>query len=518
MQFIFFKDFLRQSLEVKIFVAIILLAILTRIFVLFMLPDTALTDSMYHLTITKYIVQNYAIPFQGIPEAGVVSTPVPLFHILTAGFFILFQLPVNLAIAKIFPFIFSFLQLLLAYLLLKRIFPKNWIFGFAFVAIQPMLVIFGAVNYLETLASVTVLFCFFIYWCYFETGNKKFIVVMPFALMLLALSKENATILVPAFFIFFLYALLKKTISRDVKSISWSVYFVVASIFLSSVWFVVSFVATAGSIPIVNYAVNSFLRWAAAPAVIESIFLYPLNFNAGFWFFLLQGFESLPFGISSAMVFAVFTLISFPLLMLIFYGLVKGLTNRKSHLFMPFALLAVCVAISVVPVILRGRMFVYGRVLLPLLPLLSLAFCNGFVEIKRLKLKRFFALLFLLFAFYSVAFSCFYVMHFNQDYNNHVPLYEFVKDFPDESKIVIHGNKTRQIEFITGKEAISPTNFMRLESEQLYSKLNESGITHLAETCYKNPWNKDVLEELESQGKLVKVFSDDCSNLYGVNR
>ena len=114
------------------------MAIIARLFVLFTLPDTALTDSLYHLSITKYIVQNYAIPFQGIPKAGVVDIPVPLFHILTAGFFILFQLPVNLEVAKIFPFIFSFLQLFLAYLLLKRMFPKNWIFGFAFVAIQPI--------------------------------------------------------------------------------------------------------------------------------------------------------------------------------------------------------------------------------------------------------------------------------------------------------------------------------------------------------------------------------------------
>jgi len=517
MQFNFFQGFFRQSLEVKIFSAIILLAILARIFVLFMLPDTALTDSMYHLTITKYIVQNYAIPFQGIPKAGVVDMPVPLFHFLTSGFFILFQIPVTLAVAKIFPVIFSFLQLLLSFILLKRMFPKNWIFGFAFVAIQPLLVIFGGVNYLETLASVTVLFCFFVYWRYLETGSKKFIVVMPFALMLLAISKESATILVPVFFVFFLYALLKKMPSRDFKSISPAVCFVVAAILLFSAWFVISFAATGGVSSAIDSGVTELFVTSTVSATFESIFLYPLNFNAGFWFFLPQGFESLPFGISSSMVFAVFTLISFPFLMLLFYGLVKGLGNRRSSLFMSFVLLAVCFAISLVPVISRGRMFVQGRMILPVMPLLGIAFSNAFKELK-FPWKKFFTLLFLLLALYAVVFSCFYALHFNQDYNNHVPLYEFVKDLPDESKIVIHGNKTRQIEFIAGKEAISPTTFMRLESEQLYLKLNESGITHLAETCYKNPWNKDVLEELESQGKLVKVFSDGCSNLYGVNR
>lgn len=517
MQFNFFKSFLKQNLEVKIFAAIIVLAILTRIFVLFMLPDTALTDSMYHLTITKYLVQNYAIPFHGIPEAGVLDMPVPLFHILTAGFFILFQVPVTLTVAKIFPVIFSFLQLLLSFILLKKMFPKNWIFGFAFVAIQPMLIIFGGINYLETIASVMVLFCFFVYWRYLKTGDKKFILVMPFALMLLSISKESATILIPAFFVFFLYAVLKKMSLKNSKNISWIVYFVVASILLSSAWFVISFAATGGVSTAINIGVNSLLARSTFPLTFESVFLYPLNLNAGFWFFLSQGFESLPFGISSAMVFAVFTLISFPLLMLVLYGLVKGLSNRKSPLFMPFALLTACFVMSLVPLISRGRLFVSGRMLIPVIPLLGLAFSNAFKELN-FTWKRFFTLIFLLLALYSVAFSSFYALHFYQSYNDHVPLYEFAKDLPEESKIVINANKARQIKFIADKDAFAPTNFRGLDAEQLYLKLNESGITHLAETCYKNPWNKAVLEELESQDKLVKVFSDDCSNLYRVNR
>jgi len=516
MQFNFFQAFFRQGLEVKIFAAIIVLAILARIFVLFTLPDTALTDSLYHLTITKYIVQNYAIPFQGIPESGVSALPVPLFHLLTAGFFILFQLPVNLEVAKIFPFIFSFLQLLLSFLLLKRMFPKNWVFGFAFVAMQPLMAIFGGVNYLETIASVTVLLCFFVYWRYLETGSKKLILAMPFALMLLTISKENATIFVPAFFAFFLCGIWrKKSPAAGKANFALISYFVVVSVLLCSAWFAINFIET-GQASVIGANVSKLIV-NTAPPTFEGIFLYPLNFNAGFWFFLPLGFESMLFDISSSMVFAVFTLISFPFLMLIFYGLVKGLFNRKSPLFMPFVLLAVCLVISFVPLLSRSQRFVHGRLLLPVMPLLGIAFSNAFKELK-FPWKKFFTLLFLLLALYAAVFSCFYALHFYQSYNDHVPLYEFVKDLSDESKIVIHGNKTRQVEFIAGKKAISPTNFMRLESEQLYLKLNESGITHLAATCYKNPWNNDILEELERQGKLVKIFSDDCSNLYGVNR
>ena len=531
MQFNFLKTFLGQSLEVKIFSVLVILTIIARIFVLFTLPDTALTDTMYHLTITKYIVQQYTIPFNGIPDLGVVSMPVPLFHILTAGFFILFQLPVNFAIAKVFPFIFSVLQLVLAYFLLKRIFPKNWVFGFAFVAVQPLLIIYGAINYLEILASVTVLLCFFVYWRYVETGRKTFLIAMPFVLMLLAISKESATVLVPVFFLFFLYEIWRKGKSGVKKTIflwnsgikntnfSWIVYFVILSLLLCSAWFALSFMET-GQASSTGARMGSWIADSpnSRAPTIEGVFLYPLNFNNGFWFFLQYGFESMPFGISPELAFVAFTLVSFPILMLLLYGLAKGLADRKSPLFKAFLLLAACFSISLLVLLIKGEHFVRIRMLLPVIPLLGIAFCNGFVEIKKLNWKRFFTFLFLLLTFYSIAFSGIYAMHFYTDYNNHVPLYEFIKDLPDESKIIIHGNKTRQIEFIADKEAVSSSYFSGLESEEFYSKLNESGITHLASTCYKNPWNKDVLDELESQGNLVSVFSDDCSNLYGVTR
>ena len=502
MQFAFFNGFLRQSLEAKIFAAIIILAVIARIFALFALPDTALTDSMYHLSITRYIVENHAIPFQGIPEAGVVDMPVPLFHLLTAGFLILFQAPLSLATAKIFPAIFSFLQLLLAFLLLKRIFPKNWMAGLAFVAISPLLIIFGAVNYLETLASVTVLLCFFIYWRYVETGKKIFLAAMPVALLLLALSKET----------------IRKTNSKGLKRIALPAGFAIASILLCSAWFAINFAATGGLGSAFATGTGDMATVLQIPATPESIFFYPLNFNSALWFFLPQGFESAPFGISQELAFLAFTLISFPILMLVFYGLAKGLAATKGPRFKAFLLLGLCLALSLAILFFRGKRVVVGRMLLPILPLLGIAFANGFAEIKNANWKRLFAAIFLLFALYSAAFSSLYAMHFNEDYANHDPLYQFAKDLPQGTVVAIHANKARQVEFISGKEAVPYVEFAGLGSADLHSKLVELNVTHLAETCYKNPWGSAVLDELESQGLIAIVFSDDCSTLYEVKR
>ncbi|MFA4855180.1 MAG: hypothetical protein WC634_01160 [archaeon] len=512
------KGFFGQSLEAKIFAAIIVLALFARIFVLFALPDTALTDSMYHLSITKYIVENHALPFYGIPEAGVVGMPVPLFHILTAGFFVLFQLPVTLAFAKVFPAIFSFLQLLLSFLILRKLFPKNWVFGFAFVAISPLLVIFGAVNYLETLASVTVLLCFFVYWCYVETGRKIFLVAMPLALMLLAISKENATVLVPVFFVFFLYEIIRKMPSKGLGRIAWTAGFAIASVLLCSAWFAVNFAATGSLGSAFAAGAGSMAAVLQVPVGFESIFFYPLNFNSGFWFFLPQGFESAPFGISQELAFAAFTLVSFPVLMLVFFGLAKGLLAGKEPRFKAFLLLGLCLAVSLGVLFLRGQRFVHGRMLLPVLPLLGIAFSCAFAEIKSANWKRFLAAVFMLFALYSAAFSSLYAMHFNEDYNSHAPLYQFVKELPEGSIVAIHANKVRQIESISGKETVPYPKFAGLEPNQLYSKLVELNVTHLAETCYKNPWDKVILDELESQGLIAIVFSDSCSTLYDVKR
>lgn len=507
-----FTDFKALSLEKKLFLMVIVLALLVRVFALFVMPDAPQTDSLYHLSITKYVIQNGQLPLEGIPEMGVGKLPVPLFYLITALPFIILPIPFNLLTVRIFPFIFSALQLVLSYLVLKELFPKKWFYGFALIAMHPLLITFGSFNYTETLASVCVLLAFFIFLRFVKTKENKYLLAMPFALALMALSKESATILVPVFFLAFLYKLWrqKQTMSHWPEKIA---YFSIASIILSSAWFIFSFFTTGSFNPSVSSGIANLSLGSTMFSSLEALFLYPLKFNIAFWPWLLENVSSLPFGINPGLAFIAFTLVTFPLMCLIFFFLAKAVHKKQKH----SVLVLFCFLLSLFVVFSRSSKFVYGRLLIPVLPLLAIPF-SGYFEDLKANWKKFFTLLFVLTAVYALAFSSMYAVYFSTDYNNHVPLYNFISDLPEESAIAIHPNKTRQIAFIAEKEPVSFALFNGLEKDALKTVLLEENVTHVADTCYKITWNKDVLNQFESEGFLKNVYADNCSNLYEVQR
>ncbi len=502
----------RQSLLKKVFLGIIALAILARVFVLFTMPDAPMTDSLYYFAITKYVIQNHALPFHGLPEIGFAALPVPFYPVLMAIPFAVLRVPFTLQAARIFPFVFSFLQLLVSFLLLRRIFPKNWVFGFAFVAAHPLLIVFGGLNYLETFASVLVLLCFFVYWRFVETGRLAFLLLMPFALAGMALSKESATVLVPAFFLAFLYEILRKKPAKAGRR--WAVkllYFAVVSVLLCSAWFLVNFWAVGTPSPSMARSVELLSSSQQVLPSLESIFLLPLKFNLGFWFFQPQGFEPIA---QPELALIAFSLITFPLLCFLFYGMAKGAMKREK----PAVLLLLCLALALILMAVRGRRFIHVRLLVPMLPLFGIAACHAFREFRFRSLRKAFAALFLLTVIYSVVSASFYAMHFNATYNDHLPLYNFIKELPNDSTIAIHPNKQRQITFIAGKASASFSSFQGLGPENLYTALKGRGVTHLAATCYKNPWDLETTGQLVKEGKLHAVFADKCSTLYELRK
>ncbi|MCX6799443.1 MAG: hypothetical protein NTW59_05110, partial [Candidatus Diapherotrites archaeon] len=256
-------DFRNKTIADKIFIVIIIAAVAVRLFAIAFMPELQLTDTVYHLQLTKFVATHHSLPVPGeAPQYfGDVPVPVPLYYFATALPFALLPIPFNLAVVKIFPLLFSALQLLLAFLLLRRLFPKHWLAGLAFVAVHPMLIIYGSVNYTETLASVCVLLCFFVYWRFMQTGKNRFIIIMPFVLAATALSKLSATIVVPAFFAMFLAGIIKwqdpaqKIEAKKTKSSPSNrnnffgkkakiAFFVFASLLLCSVWFIADYLHT----------------------------------------------------------------------------------------------------------------------------------------------------------------------------------------------------------------------------------------------------------------------------------
>ena len=504
----------RQSLEKKLFFGIIAIAILARIFTLIVMPDAPLTDSLYHLTIARFIIQNHALPLQGI--SGLVrDVPAPLYHIIVAIPFTILPFTLNLFTARLFPVLFSALQLILSFVLLKRLFPKHWHFGMAFVAVQPLLIFFGSVNYIETFATCFVLLSFITWMRFSQTGRKTFLIAMPFVLGGMALSKETATILVPVFFLAFLYEIwVKKPAKLSKNWLIGTAYFAIASIALSSTWFLFNFsrigrfgsIASAGSAGISALVNSSFS--------MVRVFLFPLSFNTVFWNFLSQAFNQNPMGISPGIALTIFSAITFPVFALILYGLVKGVMKKDKA----SILLLLCSAIAFVALLAASTKEVYIRMFVPVIPLFGIAFCNAFRELNWVKLKKVMIVLFVLTAIYSVVFTSLYAMHFYEDYSNHVPLYNFIKELPEDSVIVLHPNKFRQVRFIAERGAIANNLLVRLSSEEVREALGNTNATHIAETCYRQTWDPEMFKDFLEQGFVSKVFEDKCSTLYRINR
>jgi hypothetical protein len=496
-----------QKLEFRVFLGVALAALLLRAYTIAIMPDAPLTDTLYHLRITQYIVENHAIPFSGIESFGIKDMPVPLFHLLTAAPFILLPVEFSLAAARVFPLIFSAAQLALSFLVLKRLFPKHWIYGFAFVAMHPLLVVFGALNYLETLASVFVLLSFYLFIRFADTGERKCLFLLPFSLAAMALSKESATALLPAFFVAVLYQLWK-TRAGDEKRL-WlkdAGLFAAATAFLSGFWFALTMIVAGGISTTITYGVG-FLTGTKEyigtfPVVFELVYLFPLNFNFAFWFFLAQGLESLPW-LDPVLASTAFTLISFPVLMLVAFGLGKGLLERKSYAWLLLLLLAV-----VALMLIARRRFIRYRFLVPLLPLLGVCFALAFQEIKQADWRKLFTGLFAAMLFYSAFLSVSYAAHFQEQFSSHEPLYEFMAGLPEGSVIAINSNQTRQTEFISEKETVS--------SYKLGYTPSDWNASHIATTCYKDFWDRQKLSGFEEQGLLEEVYSDGCSILYRV--
>ncbi len=510
----FFATLRSYSFEKKLFLAIIAAAIAVRLFTLFVLPDAPLTDTLYHLTITRYVVQNHALPFHGIAGAAVFDLPVPLYYIITAIPFILLPIPFNLATAKAFPLIFSFLQLLVSFLLLRRMFPQHWFYGFAFVAMHPLLVIFGAVNYLETFASFFVLLSFFVYWRFVETGSRAFLAAMPFALAAMALSKESATVLVPVFFLAFLYQLWEKRPKPVTRAFTArAAFFVAASVLLCSAWFLISLQATGELSSSITGGIDRMISAKQTPFSFESLSLFPLSFNAAFWFFLDLSFGQI--GIQPALAFTAFSLVAFPVFMLLLYGFAAGL-RKKPKAVLP---ILACFLISSFLMVARGGdRFFHGRIMIPLMPLLAVPFCLAFMELTNVNWRKALALLFFILSFYSLAFASIYALHFNNTYNQHMPLYNFIRELPERSKVVIHSNKLRQVRFIAEKQVEHYSSFYGLDAQQMYAALKEQNVTHLADTCYAPTWEKGTIEQWLQQGVIAVAYSDSCSTLYELKR
>jgi len=504
-------------MEKKIFLLLVALAIAARIFTVFVLPDEALNDALVHLTIVQKFAETGVLPFAEYP------TILPLFYYAAAPLFILLGLPINASTAFILPLVITIAQLLIAFVLFKELFPKQWFLGLAFVAAQPLLIIYGAVNYTGPLATVFVLLATYLLVKYVKTSHSGFLIALPFAIAGIALSKLNATILVPAFFIAGVAWLWKSRACVKLGNRK-LVYFVVATFLLSTYFFALMFLGNGQLFGAEISGISSAPSGLAEKFTPLDAVLLPFYFNFAFWYFPTA--DLLGNTLIADVAPAFFTLFSFPLLLLVFYGFGVGLKSKSTGRKQLFWFLALVFILALVPLLARQRRGIYIRMLLPALPLLGIAFSQGWIALKEkfsnsnLPVGKILLLLFSLVVLYSVALSSYSAIYFNESFQKHKPLYDYISTLPEDAAVIIHSNKFRAVEFFGQRQGFGFDETVLLEGAEtaveVYEVLKKNGITHLAATCYKNPWEEELILELFERGYLKTVYSDDCSTLYKI--
>ena len=505
----------------NIFIIVLIIGLLARIFSLIVLPEEAYSDALYHLLLAKQIVIQQAISFTGfIP--GIPFTDTPLYHLLVSIDFVISNASFQMPFIRIIPIALIGLQLLLSFLILKKFFKENFIVGLSLIAVFPWLIRYGAVNYLDTLASVLVLFCVYLLMKFNETKKQIWIVVFFSALVGMILSSLVILFAIPVFVVAVLFLVNKHFPIKSINSTKLIHIFVLLMVILSFVSVAKGFIvchkfscAVSENDPGINPTFNN-------PNVFTKEFLTN-SYLSFFDFPTEESFErvsflqSIPFGI----IIPVFVLITLPIFLLIIFGAVKFLKEKDliRIIIVLLVLSVIAIAFYITLVDNRAIELFYVRFLIAIMPLLGILFAKGFLELKQAHFRKIAAISLLLFAFYSLAFTGVSAAYYNSIEQKHQGLYIFAKTLPENVKIYSK-IKSRAIEFNAARNAGEiieyDKDFYSQNNDYIYSKLKENSFTHLVEECYRNPWKQKTINELIDSNKIIKVFEDVCVKVYEI--
>jgi len=153
----------------RIFWVLLVLGIVSHAFSLAVLPDSAYSDTAYHLTqIKRATTATYELDLMELPLYYFLSTPVAL------------AFPMGFPFTKIMPALVTAALFYFSYLLFRREFGENYIIPLAFMANIPILIRYGSVNYVGVFAAACLMAAL-----YFRDG---------FSIMPVLVSKANAAL------------------------------------------------------------------------------------------------------------------------------------------------------------------------------------------------------------------------------------------------------------------------------------------------------------------------------------
>ena len=508
----------------KLFFLVFVVGIAVRLFVALTLPDLVMTDTVYHLSIARQVIEMAGL-------SSIDNLPPALFHVYLASAAIITGIGITVETVKSFVLLALMVQLLTAFILLRKLFPRKWSYGMALFAILPLVTKFSAVSYIETIASVFVMVSFYFFVRFRETGYQKFLVLGIFTLAAMSVSKLNATILLPCFLAFFLLEARKKSVSK--KAIA---AFLIVAVLLSSTWFVADFLRTGQFFSSNQSDVANLLGYPARAASSNPLAVIGFfnEFNKGFWEFPSEQALSRSSVIVAIPIFQmfsaqawhiIFSVLTIPMLLFLIFSIFWAVKKKQrySGLLLSLFIFAFLVILG------RGSKFVYARLFLPVMPLLSISFVQGFSLVSA-NWKKVIAALFIVLAAYSFLNVSFTALYYNNSFNKSLGLYERIAELPKESKVIISGNQSRILTWFSDVETLGPEGAFNMPrgtdaneivpfflKHDIYSKLKELSITHFALTCVDDPWNRETVAEMEGQGMITKIFEDDCSALFEVN-
>lgn len=494
-----------------VLLAVLLIGIGARVFSLALMPEEAYNDALFHLMETGKVISSETL------TTADAELPPPLYYLIGSTVFLIATRSFDFPFVKFLPVLFALVQVLLSFIVLRKIFKNRFFIGLAFVAASPLLIRFGSSNYIDSVVTIFVLSSLFLLLHLRERQETNLFALVPLAVSIAALSitKLNGTIFVPVFFLAALYLLRKKQAAA--KTI---IAFAVLVILLSSVWFLLNMlrfsvfdpqfdIKLAGTTAIRNFNPETLL--VNAHLYYFYLFDFPL---IGSFTTLLSINDSI---LDSLLLLpmAAFGILVLPLFLSFIYGFWKMLKTDKF-------LATVIAAISALSVLLVVYRLFYLRFFMPMIPMMGICLAYGYREISSAGFRRFVLLSLLLFSLYSLAFTGFTAVYYQNVFQKHSGLYSAISALPEGSHILIQPTKTRSVEFYSGREAsdyldYNPEFFSLQNPSEVYRELKKFGHTHLAVTCYREQWSREVLDEMEGAGYIKKIYADECALLYKIN-
>ncbi len=229
---------------------ILIIGILLRFAIAFFIAHPA-GDSCWHLSVSRFIAENYQLPFDENLDRTGIFWPAPLFHIISAFFYTLFSVfgasAAEFGLKMVSPLAGAGILILVYMVINKRIGPKIAFFAAVFAAFLPINVYFSTIAYMEALLAFFAMLSF-----YFALERRYLFSGISAGLAML--TKFNGLFVIPVilFVIYLDYAYNKKLIGNKKKTFfrilsdksflkSCSLFFF-SAIIIGGIWFVRNYI------------------------------------------------------------------------------------------------------------------------------------------------------------------------------------------------------------------------------------------------------------------------------------